>query len=325
MASKLSNIYPGKVTVDANNPDGTFKNRTSDILKDGTPFEKIWSSDVWGFLSMILFKASITPDGSEENINASQLYDALEIEMLKRQRALINGLICLWVSITTIDIDITSVKWRGFDTALNVTWDAAGGIALNGWDDSGDARVSTAAKHFIWLLQKDSDGTLATVAAYDKTAPDITNAAFDGYSIVTLLTHFVLDGSSDIIKFSKIGNKWGLFEDFIIGTTTSTTYVNHSTLGVIPAIDDIESIDILFGGVCSITPEGTGVSKSLSIDGVNDLEIVKHLTSVAASDNFTYIPHSLIRNDSYSTKGEFTSMTTSIAIYGCVYNNIKGI
>lgn len=78
MAINLNTSYPGKVTVDGNNPNGTFKNRTSDVLKDGTPYEKKWSSDVWGFLSHILGLASVSPSGAEENETNSQYYDALD-------------------------------------------------------------------------------------------------------------------------------------------------------------------------------------------------------------------------------------------------------
>ena len=78
MAKNLSNLYPGKITVDGNNPNGTFKNRTSDALKDGTPYEFGWTSDVWGFLSHILGLASVSPSGAEENETNSQYYDALD-------------------------------------------------------------------------------------------------------------------------------------------------------------------------------------------------------------------------------------------------------
>jgi len=72
MAKILKDEYPGKVVIDANNPNGTFKNRTDDILKDGTPLEKAWTSDIWGFFSHLLNLASVVADGSEENEAASQ-------------------------------------------------------------------------------------------------------------------------------------------------------------------------------------------------------------------------------------------------------------
>lgn len=78
MAKNLSTLYPGKITTDANNPNGTFKNRTSDALKDGTPYEYGWASDVWGFLSHILGLGGVSPNGAEENETTSQYYDTLE-------------------------------------------------------------------------------------------------------------------------------------------------------------------------------------------------------------------------------------------------------
>jgi hypothetical protein len=84
MAINLKTSYPGKITEDANNPNGTFKNRTSDALKDGTPYEKKWASDLWGFVSHILKKAGISPNGAEENETNSQYYDALESLMGRR-------------------------------------------------------------------------------------------------------------------------------------------------------------------------------------------------------------------------------------------------
>jgi hypothetical protein len=84
MAINLNTSYPGKTTVDGNNPNGTFKNRTSDALKDGTPFEKKWASDVWGFLSHIMKKAGLIPNGAEENETNSQYYDGLESLMGRR-------------------------------------------------------------------------------------------------------------------------------------------------------------------------------------------------------------------------------------------------
>lgn len=85
MAINLDTSYPGKTTVDANNPNGTFKNRTTDVLKDGTPFEKKWASDVWGFLSHFLNLAGIVPSGAEENETNSQYYTAIESLLGRRE------------------------------------------------------------------------------------------------------------------------------------------------------------------------------------------------------------------------------------------------
>ena len=77
MAHKLKDIYSGLVTIDGNNPDGTFKNRTSDILKDGTPFERRWTSDLWGFVTKLLQMGGVVANNTEENLNNFQYFQAL--------------------------------------------------------------------------------------------------------------------------------------------------------------------------------------------------------------------------------------------------------
>jgi len=75
----LSTLYPGKVTVDANNPDGTFKNEvTPGVSNDGTPLEEQWQQDIWGWIAHLLNKVTVAPNGAQENEATSQIYDALE-------------------------------------------------------------------------------------------------------------------------------------------------------------------------------------------------------------------------------------------------------
>ena len=111
MARKLEVLYPGKTVVDVNNQFGTFKNRTSDILKDGTPYERGWATDVWGFLAHILNKAGIIPDSNEENETDSQYYDALE--GLVGRRAVdfeTKDLIINVQSVATVDADAKRIS-----------------------------------------------------------------------------------------------------------------------------------------------------------------------------------------------------------------------
>jgi len=77
MAKKLNVLYPTQSDTDANNLDGTVKNDVIVGDKSGTPFEKEWLRDMWGWLAHLLNQASITPDGSEENQSASQYYQAV--------------------------------------------------------------------------------------------------------------------------------------------------------------------------------------------------------------------------------------------------------
>jgi len=75
---KLKDLYPGKTIIDVNNPDGTFKNRTSEIAADETPYERVWPSDLWGFATRMMNYASIIADGSQENKFNSQIFQALQ-------------------------------------------------------------------------------------------------------------------------------------------------------------------------------------------------------------------------------------------------------
>lgn len=64
--------------VDAGHPWGSFKNLTSKILKDGTPFEKDWPDDLYGFFNRVMTLAGATPSGTPDDALDSQIYTALQ-------------------------------------------------------------------------------------------------------------------------------------------------------------------------------------------------------------------------------------------------------
>lgn len=190
MAKKLEVLYPGKTDVDANNQFGTFKNRTSDALKDGTPYEKGWASDVWGFLSHILKKAVVIPSGAEENETNSQYYDALE--GLFGRRAVkfeSEDLIINVQSNTTVDVDAKRLSLLDsnfipkFLNDLDLTFTMPTDL---------EAGTSEKASHWygIWI---DSD-------LNQRLVPDLTGSAdstvggFLADSTATLLTDLVHAG-----------------------------------------------------------------------------------------------------------------------------------
>ncbi len=75
----LSTEYPGKIIVDGNNPDGTFKNETTpDVTNDGTPNDNKWAQDLWGWPAHLLNKVGVAPDGVQENEATSQIYNAIQ-------------------------------------------------------------------------------------------------------------------------------------------------------------------------------------------------------------------------------------------------------
>jgi len=153
MAHILKDIYPGLVTIDENNPDGTFKNRTNGILKDGTPFERRWASDLWGFATHLLNKALIIPDGSEENINNSQIFDAIQYLI-----ALYNDLYLK--EYIPPDFTVSGTGWTTLLTTIRPYLNPTPGAAL---DDMWRAKI------FIWGLKTNS-----AVISYTLTISNIT-------------------------------------------------------------------------------------------------------------------------------------------------------
>lgn len=190
MAINLNTNYPGKVTVDANNPNGTFKNRTSDILKDGTPFEKAWASDVWGFLSHILSEGGVSPNGAEENETNSQYYDTLA--------ALIGRIGVQW------DVEDLQIDYTG-NADVNATFKSISLLDDNyipkflrnkdlTWTMPTDLEAGTSEKNTTWYdMWLDSDETLILAPRLTGTC-DSTVSGFLADSTATFLTDLVHAG-----------------------------------------------------------------------------------------------------------------------------------
>ena len=234
----------------------------------------------------------------------------------------IDGLVCEWASDTTITLSITNCAYRSFNTALSVTWDDANGTALNGWDDDGSTFTTSKVEHYIWLLQKDSDGTLATVAAYNKTAPAITNGVFSGYSVVTLLTHFAVDATDDIQMFIKRGNYFSYtfsVNGLSIGTSTApnaTPAAMDLQIGT-PFIDEIDAV--LLNCVGSLVGAGYRFGFETLVE---DKEVAFFQAIAAYPISFSPAVVPYINATIYS--GDSNSSSRTLYTRGCIYNNIIG-
>jgi hypothetical protein len=76
MALNLETEYPGRSTpADADYPYGSGKNKVSPVDL-GTPVEKSWLNDIYGFLQALLVGAGITPSGVPDTVLASDYLDA---------------------------------------------------------------------------------------------------------------------------------------------------------------------------------------------------------------------------------------------------------
>lgn len=69
--------YPAQTDADTDYPHGKARNSGSFQDGTGTPLEKDWLNDLWGFNQALLAAASITPSGDPDKVGASQYLAAL--------------------------------------------------------------------------------------------------------------------------------------------------------------------------------------------------------------------------------------------------------
>jgi hypothetical protein len=88
VALDLTDTYPDQVDdADPDRPYGSAVNVTVEFDGTGTPLEKQWINDLWGFLQSLLVAADITPSGTPDTVTASQYQEALHVIIGKRSLA----------------------------------------------------------------------------------------------------------------------------------------------------------------------------------------------------------------------------------------------
>jgi hypothetical protein len=78
MALIPSARYPAQTDADPGYPQGKARNAVTFQDGTGTPLERDWVNDLWGFLQALLSAASITPSGSPDEVGASEYLDAVQ-------------------------------------------------------------------------------------------------------------------------------------------------------------------------------------------------------------------------------------------------------
>lgn len=86
MALVPSARYPSQIDIDAAYPQG--KARNSGAFQDGTgtPLEKDWVNDLFGFEQALLDEAGITPSGTPDAVGASDYLDAINVLAVDRPK-----------------------------------------------------------------------------------------------------------------------------------------------------------------------------------------------------------------------------------------------
>lgn len=79
MALIPSSRYPAQTDVAAEYPQGKARNASTFQDGTGTPLERDWVNDLWGFLQSLLEAAGVSPSGDPDEVGASDYLDATKI------------------------------------------------------------------------------------------------------------------------------------------------------------------------------------------------------------------------------------------------------
>lgn len=163
MAIVPSTKYTGQIDtsdLDAY-PHGKAKNVVTAGDGSGTPLEKDWVNDLWGFLQSLLDIASITPSGDPDEVGASDYLDAMEARYRTLHPLIAANLVNTNTSPFGTDVfgarivweptqekfyasisENTSQDWLAYESTDGVTW--SGGTAINLSDDfsAGPAQIA---------------------------------------------------------------------------------------------------------------------------------------------------------------------------------------
>jgi hypothetical protein len=101
--------YSGQTDTDAAYPQGKARNAGSYQDGTGTPLEKDWVNDIWGFLQALLAYAAITPSGDPDEVGASQYMQAVQyVEAAASERAVLGS----WTDVAAVFTELQlNVKW----------------------------------------------------------------------------------------------------------------------------------------------------------------------------------------------------------------------
>jgi len=211
MAIKPSDRYPGQTDAAAGWPYGKARNKQNVTDTTGTPLEKDWVSDWFGFQQAILDEANIDPSGDPDKVGTSDLVDAIHainpIEIggtvSPSSQLIFNGDLHLASGTFESDADAT---FRG-------SFDVEGAATLTGQITASGADL-TGAPTSVDDLSVDGTLSVTSLASFADDVSmdadlDVTGAAGLGSAIVQndldVVGNLSVDGTtllSDTVTFS---------------------------------------------------------------------------------------------------------------------------
>lgn len=242
MALIPSARYPGQIDVAAAYPQGKARNAGSFQDGTGTPLEKDWVNDSFGFQQALLAEAAIVPSGNPDAVGASQYLDALLAiaERKINRQQLLKGWHAVRPTTTPTSLSLLgAVRDPTRALALISTGNANGTLRVRsegqpatagdiGTSGSGSIASDPSATNLVathglslWCYRSTNQGGTWTVAT--------TKPASDGAQVVWGNGTFLARGSGVNLYTSPTGDVWtsrtggGLAPRSLAATRTGAT------------------------------------------------------------------------------------------------------
>lgn len=238
MALDPSARYPSQIDADTDYPYGKARNVAVDGDGTGTPLEKDWVNDLFGFEQALLDAASITPSGDPDSVAASDYLDAIQF---------LDSAVAAAAAAATADVAADLV------TAIAERHGAR--YSLSG------TTIAQGSKYTLSLEERsDTDYALAS---NEITVPE------GGWYLITLQTRMQNDDTSNprgiaagvqingVTKASAYATRFSATASHVVGM--STQFVYHITT---PASEKISVVELSGAGNGSIV---TTAERALSI------------------------------------------------------------
>ena len=122
--------YPGQIdNTDGAFPEGKAQNITTPGDGTGTPFEKKWLNDVFGFFQACLAHVGASPSGNAEEVGTSQVLNALQADATETKKGMLE--VGTDAEVTTGTADNKTVTPVKLETRLASVF--AKSLAANGY------------------------------------------------------------------------------------------------------------------------------------------------------------------------------------------------
>lgn len=204
MALNLIDKYNTRVdSTDPEYPLGKAKNQEGGVVGTGTPVDKDWLNDDWGFKQAILKQANVTASGTPDNADSSQYLDAI-------------------LAITSGFGDDVSKYGVVYGSGLSQELREANTLALQAAYDATDNLVYTGIVETYGSVELRNHSShrgfskhITGISGFHPTEPTLTDATIDrpdsqtnNLWSVTMNTMFVRSASTDCFYITPYQCKW---------------------------------------------------------------------------------------------------------------------